>query len=158
MISHAFLFAGVSPYEIACWACGVGSLMYFSQRYAQLGCGAFVARSHESAQPVAPSFGMVSSAPKPAFFRLPVCNGQAEPTTASPFWNSDSSSDGRLQYFFTSGFCCLRRLTAASNCFWLSSKGSVMPRSGFVFDRYSAASAIWIGLFGIVTLPLYLLP
>ena len=30
-----------------------------------------------------------------------------------------------------------------------------MPRSGFVFDRYSAASAIWIGLSGIVIWPLY---
>ena len=29
------------------------------------------------------------------------------------------------------------------------------PEAGFVFDRYSAASAIWIGLSGIVILPLF---
>ena len=32
-----------------------------------------------------------------------------------------------------------------------------MPRPGWVFDRYSAASAIWIGLFGTVTSPAYFL-
>ena len=30
-----------------------------------------------------------------------------------------------------------------------------MPSDGFAFDRYSAASAIWIGLSGTVILPLY---
>ena len=30
-----------------------------------------------------------------------------------------------------------------------------MPSDGCVFIRYSAASAIWIGLSGTVTLPLY---
>ena len=43
MITHAFELAGVSPNEFACWACGMGSLMYFIQRYAQFGWGAFAA-------------------------------------------------------------------------------------------------------------------
>ena len=54
-----------------------------------------------------------------------------------------------------SGFCCFRRLTAALNCGWVSSYTSLMPRLGLSFERYSAASAIWIGLFGMVISPAY---
>src|SRR5437764_13830525 len=121
MMGQALELAGVSPNDRACWACGLGSQMYFIHKYAQLGCGAFVASSHESAQPVAPSEGIVSSAAKPAFFRLPVCSGHEAPTTASPFLNSDSSSDGRFQYFFTNTFWSFSNATAAANCVLVSS-------------------------------------
>src|SRR5262245_27347596 len=124
MIGHALAFAGVSPNDSACCAWGFGSEMYFIQRYAQFGCGALVASSHESAQPVAPSEGIVSSAAKPAFFRLPVWTGHDAPTTVSPFLNSDSSSEGRFQYFLTSTFWSFNSATAAANCVLLSSYGS----------------------------------
>ena len=35
--------------------------MYFNHRYAQFGCGAFVANIHVSAQPVAPSCGITEA-------------------------------------------------------------------------------------------------
>src|SRR3954452_22265283 len=88
--------------------------------------------------------------------RVFVWYGHDAPITASPDLNRSISSEARPQYFFTSGFCCLSRLTAASNCFWFSSYGSLIPSVGSFFDRNSAASAIWIGLSGTVTLPLYL--
>ena len=43
-------------------------------------------------------------------------------------------------------------------CASLSSYGSLMPRSGFFFIRYSAASAMWIGPSKACTRPLLLLP
>src|SRR5437762_14379213 len=100
---------------------------------------------------------MVSPTFAPAATSVLVWYGQAAPTTVVPLWNSEISCEARSQYFLISGRCCLSRLTAASNCDWLSSYGSVMPRLDCVFIRYSAASAIWIGLFGTVTCPLYLL-
>ena len=75
--------------------------------------------------------------------------------TASPLVNIEISCEASPQYFLINGRCCFSRATAAWNCGWVSSYGSVMPRLGFVFDRYSAASAIWMGLSGIVILPLY---
>src|SRR5947208_14300973 len=83
--------------------------------------------------------------------------GHDAPIVASPDLNRSISSDASAQYFLISGFCCFSRLTAASNCFWFSSYGSLIPSDGCAFDRYSAASAIWIGLSGTVTLPLYFL-
>src|SRR2546428_453993 len=77
--------------------------------------------------------------------------GHDAPMTASPFLNSEISSDASAQYFFTSGRCFLSNATAALNCAELSSYGSLIPRLGLVFIRYSAASAIWIGLSGTVT-------
>ena len=65
------------------------------------------------------------------------------------------SSEARPQYFLTSGRCFFSSAIAASNWVLFSSYGSLIPSDGFVFDRYSAASAIWIGLFGTVILPLY---
>src|SRR4051794_20055315 len=84
----------------------------------------------------------------------PVVYGHDAPMTTSPFLNRLISSDARPQYFFTSGRCCFSRLIVASNWLFVSSYGSLIPSDGFVFDRYSAASAIWIGLFGTVILPL----
>ena len=81
--------------------------------------------------------------------------GHEAPITASPFLNRSISSEASPQYFLTSGRCFLSRAIAASNCVLFSSYGSVIPSDGCVFERYSAASAIWIGLSGTVTLPLY---
>ncbi len=61
--------------------------------------------------------------------------GHDAPIVASPFLNRSISSDASAQYFLTSGFCCLSSSTAASNCSCVSSYGSSMPSSGFVFDR-----------------------
>ena len=49
----------------------------------------------------------------------------------------------------------MRSWVAAVSWSFVSSYGSLIPRLGFVCIRYSAASAIWIGLFGTVSLPLY---
>src|SRR5690242_17002672 len=84
--------------------------------------------------------------------------GHAAPITASPFLNSSISSDASAQYFLISGRCFLSSAAAALSCASVSSYGSVIPRLGWVFDRNSAASAIWIGLLGTVTWPLYLDP
>src|SRR6478752_3199329 len=81
--------------------------------------------------------------------------GHDAPITASPFLNRSISSDASAQYFLISGFCFLSRLSVAVNWVLFSSYGSLMPSEGCVFIRYSAASAIWIGLSGTVTLPLY---
>ncbi len=72
-----------------------------------------------------------------------------------PFLKSKISWEARLQYFSISGFWLASRVTAAVNCGWVSSYGSVMPSDGWWVLRYSAASAIWIGLSGTVTWPLY---
>src|SRR3954470_20555722 len=81
--------------------------------------------------------------------------GHDAPTTASPFLNRSISSDASAQYFLTSGFCFFSRLIAALNWVLFSSYGSLIPSDSLVFIRYSAASAIWIGLSGTVTFPLY---
>src|SRR3989440_5316711 len=108
-----------------------------------------------SSQPVAPSLGTRSFTGALAALSVFVWYGQEAPITASPFLNRSISSDASPQYFLISGFCFLSRLTAASNCFWFSSYGSLIPSDGCDFERKSAASAIWIGLSGTVTFPLY---
>src|SRR3954452_2548104 len=154
MIGHAFRFAGVSPKKMACCACTFGVETHFSHRYAQFGCFAFAESIHVSAQPVAPSFGIVSLTGALSATSVFVWYGQEAPTTASWLLNRSISSEASAQYFLINGFCCFSRLTAASNCFWFSSYGSLIPSDGCDFDRYSAASAIWMGLSGTVTLPL----
>ncbi len=109
-----------------------------------------------SAQPVAPSLGISSPIGKCAALSALTWYGQPAPTTALPFLKSKISWEARSQYFSISGRCPASRFTAAWNCGWVSSYGSVMPRLGLCLDRYSAASAIWIGLSGTVTWPLYL--
>src|SRR5512132_4396628 len=109
-----------------------------------------------SAQPVAPSFGIVSFTGALSAMSVLVWFGQDAPMIASAFLKRTISSGASAQHFFTSGFCFLSSATAASNCSWLSAYGSSIPRSGCVFERYSAASAIWMGLSGTVILPLYL--
>src|SRR6266850_2625602 len=124
--------------------------MYFIQRYAQFGCFAFADTIHVSSQPVAPSRGIRSFTGAFAAINVFVWYGHDAPMMASPFLNSEISSDASAQYFFTSGRCFLSNDTAALNCVEFSSYGSLIPRLGFVFIRYSAASAIWIGLSGTV--------
>src|SRR6266576_5268089 len=155
MNGQAFVLAGVSPNDSACWAWTFGVETHWMNLYAQLGCLAFEEIIHVSAHPVAPSAGIVSLTGTFASCSVIVWYGQAAPMAASPFLNRSISSDASAQYFLISGFCCLSRLTAAPSCFSFSSYGSVIPRLGSFFDRYSAASAIWIALSGTVTLPLY---
>src|ERR1700682_1621504 len=64
--AQALVLTGVSPNERACKACTFGVLTHLVHRYAQLGCGALVASIQVSAQPVAPSLGMVSATGAPA--------------------------------------------------------------------------------------------
>src|SRR4051812_46611282 len=121
---------------------------------AHCGCLAFFDIIQVSSQPVAPSFGIRSLTGAFAAWSVLVWYGHDAPIVASPFLNRLISSDARPQYFLTSGRCFFSRLTAASNWVFVSSYGSLIPSDGFVFIRYSAASAIWIGLFGTVILPL----
>ena len=108
-----------------------------------------------SSQPVAPSFGTRSFTGAFAAVSVFVWYGHDAPIRASPFLNIVISWPAVAQYFLTSGFCFLSRLIVAANCAEFSSYGSLIPSEGCVFIRYSAASAIWIGLSGTVILPLY---
>src|SRR3954447_23479138 len=110
---------------------------------------------HVSSQPVAPSRGTRSATGALSAISVFVWYGHEAPTKASPFLNRSISSEARAQYFLISGFCALSKAIVAANWAGFSSYGSLMPSAGFVFIRYSAASAIWIGLSGTVTLPLY---
>src|SRR5579875_1998786 len=142
---------------MACCACTFGVVTHCIHLYAQFGCGAFVASIQVSAQPVAPSDGIVSATGALSATNVFVWYGQAAPSTVAPLWNRLISCEARPQYFLISERCCFSRFTAALNCGWVSSYGSVMPSFGCFFARYSAASAIWIGLSGTVTLPAYFL-
>src|SRR2546430_2154323 len=114
--------ASISPHALV--------LTYCVHRYAQLGCGALVASIHVSPHPVAPSLGMVSATGAPAAFSWIVWYGQAAPMKASPFWNMEISSEADGQYFLISCRCCISSATVASNCFLVSSYGSLIPRLG----------------------------
>src|SRR3954453_11934019 len=109
--------------------------MYFIQRYAQFGGLAFAESIHVSAQPVAPSCGIVSLTGTFAAASVFVWYGQDAPIVASPDLNRSISSEASAQYFLMSGFCFFSRSTAALNWLSLSSYGSLIPRLGFVFDR-----------------------
>src|SRR5919109_3626826 len=121
---------------MACCACTFGVDTHLIHITAQFGCFALAEIIHVSAQPVAPSFGTRSFTGAFAPCSVFVWYGHDAPIVASPFLNRSISSDASTQYFLTSGFCCLSSATAASNCFWLSSYGSSIPRSGCVLDRY----------------------
>src|SRR5215467_12091742 len=99
--------------------------------YAQFGCGALAASIQVSAQPVAPSLGIVEPIGNFADDSWPTITGQAAPTVASPFLNSETSCGIEAQYAFSSGRWSASSLTAAWNCGWVSSYGSVMPRLGW---------------------------
>src|SRR5918911_4833598 len=132
---QALGLAGVSPNESACSACTFGVEMYFSHMYAQFGCFAFAESIQVSAHPVAPSFGIRSLTGTLSALSVFVWYGHDAPITASPFLKRSISSEASPQYFFRSGRCCFISLTAALNCVWVSSYGSVIPRLGFAFER-----------------------
>src|SRR5512135_745975 len=101
----------------------------------QFGCFACADIIHVSAQPVAPSFGIMSFTGTFAAISVFVWYGHEAPITASPFLNRSISSDASAQYFLLTGFCAFSRLIAASNWAELSSYGSVIPSDGFAFER-----------------------
>src|SRR6476660_3184334 len=103
--------------------------------YAQFGCFAFAESIHVSAQPVAPSFGIRSLTGTFAATSVFVWYGHDAPMTASPFLKRSISSDASAQYFLIRTRCFLRSATAASNCFWFSSYGSLIPSAEFVLER-----------------------
>src|SRR5919204_1424269 len=111
--AHAFVFAGVSPNEIACSACTFGVEIHCSHRYAQFGCFALADSIQVSAQPVAPSLGIRSATGTFAATSVFVWYGHDAPITASPFLNRSISSEASAQYLRISGFCFLSRETAA---------------------------------------------
>jgi hypothetical protein len=110
--------------------------------YAQFGCGALAASIQVSAHPVAPSFGITDPIGKWCPMSCRTWYGQLAPTVTSPLANADICAGALLQYCFTSGCWPLSRFTAAWNCGWVSSYGSVMPSEGSWALRYSAASAM----------------
>src|SRR5262245_53162190 len=109
--------------------------MYFIHMYAQFGCFACADSIHVSAQPVAPSLGIRSATGTLAAMSVFVWYGHEAPITASPFLNMLISCEASAQYFLMSGFCFLSSPTAASNCFWFSSYGSLIPSPGWIFER-----------------------
>src|SRR5713226_10202304 len=125
MYVHAFGLTGVSPNTSACFASTCGCVTYFIQRYAQFGCGALVASIQVSAQPVAPSFGITAPIGKCCAMRVDAWYGQLVPTVTSPLAYAEICAGALLQYCLTSGCWALSRLTAAWNCGWVSSNGSV---------------------------------
>src|SRR5947208_10673492 len=102
--------------------------MYCIHRYAQFGCGALVARSQLSAQPVAPSTGIVDAIGALSVCRMLCWYGHDAPITASPFLNMLISCVADAQYFLMYCRCFFSRLIEASNCGCVSSYTSVMPR------------------------------
>src|SRR5512132_4075706 len=109
----------------------------------QFGCGDEEEIIHVSAHPVTPSLGETE----------PTCTfpsdsttfwfaGHAVPATMSPESNASTSSVQTFQYLLINGFCCLRRLIAASSWSDVSSYGSVIFSSGVCALGYMAASAM----------------
>src|SRR5581483_10536066 len=108
---------------MACSACTFGVETHAIHLYMQFGCLACDDIIHVSAQPVAPSFGIVSFTGTLSALSVFVWYGHEAPTTASPFLNSPISSDASAQYFLISGFCFFSRLIVALNCVWVISYG-----------------------------------
>src|SRR5579864_1894209 len=103
MYGQAFGFTGVSPNTSACFASTCGCVTYFIHMYAQFGCGALAASIHVSAQPVAPSLGIVAPIGNFAARSWLTWYGQPAPTTTSPFLNAEISWLASGQYDFSSG-------------------------------------------------------
>src|SRR5690348_2563285 len=120
---------------MACSACTFGVETQAIHLYMQLGCFACADIIHVSAQPVAPSFGIVSATGALSAMSVFVWYGHDAPTTASWLLNRSISSDASAQYFLISGFCCLSSETAALNCVEFSSYGSLIPSDGLAFER-----------------------
>src|SRR5438105_3055272 len=97
MTAHAFVFAGVSPNEIACSACTFGVETHWIHFTMQFGCLACTETIHVSAQPVAPSLGISSFTGTLSACRVFVWYGHEAPMVASPFLNRSTSSPADAQ-------------------------------------------------------------
>ena len=107
-----------------------------------------------SSQPVAPSFGIRSSTGTLAAFSVFVWYGQDAPIVASPFLNRLISSEASPQYFLIERPLLLQQADRRVELLLVQLVGILDPERRLRLHRYSAASAIWIGLFGTVILPL----
>ncbi len=95
--------------------------MYCIHMYAQFGWGALAASIQVSAQPVAPSLGIVAPIVNLSDLSVLTWYGHPAPRIALPFLKSKISWEARSQYFSISGRCPASRLTAAWNWVWVSS-------------------------------------
>src|SRR5258705_2501441 len=108
----------------------------------QFGCLAFAEIIQVSDQPVAPSLGLVNwtvFVPEALMTLAWYC--QAVPIVMSPLVKPSISSWAVPQYLPINAFCWTRRSLAAASCVASTAYGFVIPSSGFVFIKYSAASA-----------------
>ena len=71
----------------------------------------------------------------------------------SLFWNSEISSDAEVPVLLDERLLLLEQVHRRVELRLCELVRIGDPEVGLVFDRYSAASAIWIGLSGTVTLP-----
>src|SRR5712671_1976543 len=109
----------------------------------QFGCLALDEIIQVSDQPVAPSLGVTLATCLPPAALIVFCwYSQAEPMAMSPLAKPSISSWAVPQYLPTSVFWTFRRATAAASWSLSSEYGFVIFRSGLVFMRYSAASAM----------------
>src|SRR5262249_38910255 len=99
------------------------------------GCFALADIIQVSSQPVTPSFGVTAATGAFASLSCESMYGHDAPSVEPPFLNKSIWSDATTQYFFNSGFCFLSSAIVASNCFWSSSYGSLIPSAGCVFER-----------------------
>src|SRR3954452_11716008 len=117
-------------------------MMWSIHLYMQFGCLALDEIIQVSDQPVAPSLGLVVSTLifLSALMTLAwYCH--AVPIAMSPPSKPVISSVEVPQYLLTSSFWVFSSATAAASCLSSSAYGFLMPRSGWVAIRYSAASA-----------------
>ena len=98
---------------------------------------------HVSDQPVAPSTGFVvaTDVPDSPFARFAV-SCQPWDCVIAPLARPWPCLTTSAQYSATSGFCWRTSSTAASNCVRSSAYGFLIPSSGRVVIRYTAASAM----------------
>ena len=97
---------------------------------------------HVSDQPVAPSAGLVVPTVSPSALARFAVSCQPWDSVTAPEARPWPCLTTSAQYSATSGFCCCTSFTAASNWVWSSAYGLVIPRSGWVAIRYTAASAM----------------
>ena len=141
---HALGLAGASPKYSATCACTSGVSIHAIHLSMQFGCCG-LGRHHPGVRPAGHALAGHD-------WRRP-----ARRAASSVFTGTARSCRRRVvplrevvdlvartadQYLPTHGRCCLSSSTAASNCGWVSSYGSVMPSSGWCALRYSAASAM----------------
>ena len=134
--AQAFGLAGASPNHSATCAWMSGFVIQFIHMYAQFGCGDLASIIQVSAQPVAPSFG------QDRVHRSLVALGQVHDDLPRRADHRRAVLErllgvgvGRPVRADAAACCALTRSTAASNCFWSSAYGFLMPRSGLVAIR-----------------------